>query len=335
MSDLDHKLDAWRRATETAEPSPELMAELAGITAAAAAGAATGAAVAKTAVGGVKAAVVKVLLASLMTGVVAGSVWFGYARLPSMMEEEPAPPAPGANGPRSLEASARPAEHTVPSAPNMALVPAAPAVRTRVDIIEKRMELPPRPAKLEQAIAPLTHTCAGERETLDGLIEGELGHAAGAVAAPRTGGPFDGITAGEPGHDADAVAAALARETMLCRKLNGTGPAWHWPWKLIGECPVTKECPSGGSVNESIANAEKCLAASAQGSCERRAARLQEVFAWCERVVHDGSVRAMHQKLGEQIALLEAEFGKGLEAAAWCENLQAQAEPLRMKQHAP
>jgi hypothetical protein len=309
MSDLDHKLDAWRRATETAEPSPELMAELANIAAAAAAGA-TGAAVAKAATGGVKAAVVKVLLASLMTGVVAGSVWFGYARLPSMVEEEPAPkPAPGATGVRSPEASARPSQHAVPSTPAMPGVAPAPAVR--VDIIEKRMELPPRPDKLEQAIAPLTHTCAGEREALDGLIDSELGH------------------------DADAVAAALARETMLCRKLNGTGPAWHWPWKLIGECPVTKECPPGGSVNESIANAEKCLAASAEGSCERRAARLQEVFAWCERVVHDGSVRAMHQKLGEQIALLEAEFGKGLAAAAWCENLQAQAEPLRMKPHAP
>jgi hypothetical protein len=289
----------------------------------------------------VKAAVVKVLLASLMTGVVAGSVWFGYARLPSMVEEEPAPrPAPrgpvvadGASGANSARAPGTPGQ--LPRQPSMLGPPPTPSVRTRVDIVEKRMELPPRPARLEQAIAPLVHTCAGEREALDALIEGELGHPAAAVAAPPTGETLQGMDVGESGHELDAVAAALARETMLCRKLNGTGPAWHWPWKLIGECPVTKECPPGGSVNESIANAEKCLAASAQGSCERRAARLQEVFAWCERVVHDGSVRATHQKLGEQIALLGAEFGKGLEAAAWCENLQAQAEPLRMKPHAP
>jgi hypothetical protein len=88
----------------------------------------------------------------------------------------------------------------------------------------------------------------------------------------------------------------------------------------------------GATINESIANAESCLAKAPEHSCARRTARLQAVFAWCERTIHSGAAaRADFQKLGNHVALLTGEFGDELAAAVWCQNAQAQAEPVRLR----
>ena len=198
-----------------------------------------------------------------------------------------------------------PALRPAPAAPLPAMAPA--------------LKLPPVPPRLARAAENLPLTCVDQRDVLVALIR-DHGH-----------------------DDPEAAAAALSRWTLLCRTVSG--PAiddyrWFWPWGLAptnsgSTCKTVLEDPScdeGANITDSIAGAARCVSATTPGSCARRAARLQAVFAASEGLMHER--KGAPATVDEAVTELTNEFGAGLglAAAVWCLNPAAQQERLRLRQ---
>ena len=175
---------------------------------------------------------------------------------------------------------------------------------------------PPAPERLVRAVERLAATCAAQRNVLVELVR--------EAAAS----------------DPDAAAAALTRWTLLCRAISGPaldGHRWFWPWAAPSSAGTAcntvmtdPSCDDGDNITQSIAAASRCVLGTTPGSCARRGALLQAVFAQCEAFTHrpDAKSRAA---VDEVLSRLTAEFGDGLAPAAWCLNPAAKAEAQRRR----
>lgn len=86
----------------------------------------------------------------------------------------------------------------------------------------------------------------------------------------------------------------------LCAAGERGPPQWRSVW------PGSSERGCQRWTSQSIANAERCIARAPEGSCERRSARLQAVFAWCEKDDSRGVGRAERpSKTGRAAGLLD------------------------------
>lgn len=308
MSELDETLVRWRRETEQVQPSAALLVKLSALAVAqSSAPPAAGAKAAGAGAVAMKAAVVMIAVAVL--GVLGAVLVLPRAAAPVKDAPPPAPAELARPAPPPALSDPAPIAVSVPAkADQLAMVENVPAPRPA--------PTSPRPPRLARAIERLPLTCTGQRNVLVELVR-DHGH-----------------------EDPDAAAAALARWTLLCRTV--TGPAiddyrWFWPWGLApsnsgSSCKTVMSDPScaeGQNITESIGRASECVRATTPGSCARRAARLQKVFASCEALLHER--RGARSALDAAVTELTGEFGARLSAAAWCLTPAAQAEAVRLR----